>query len=359
MRIAHVLTDPHGGGGAHALTLAEASSARGDDVLFVTPEPLGLGFPHVRIAFGTLPSLARELRRADVVHCHGVRARLLALLLSRKPTVTTTHGLHALRRASRPMLTVARALTLLALRNSDAIVCVSGDDRRAVIELEASLADRAALIPNGVAPADVPTSEERRAARVQLGLGAAPTLLFLGGLRRQKNPLLAVEAVTLARRRVGGLTLLVAGDGPLGEEVRAAAGEGVALLGWRDDPETLLAATDALINSSLWEGLSLALLEALWRGRPLIVSDAPGNAEAAGDAGLVVRGDNPRDFADAIVELFTRPGLLTELGRKARARAEARFDERQMIRLTLALYDKVASGQLEREKLPERQVAGT
>jgi glycosyltransferase involved in cell wall biosynthesis len=115
----------------------------------------------------------------------------------------------------------------------------------------------------------------------------------------------------------------------------------VRLLGERDDVDDLLAAADAVVNTSRWEGLSLALLEALWRGRPLVVVDAPGNAEAAGDAGLVVRERDAAAVAAAIERLFAEPRLLEALSGRARARAEACFDERRMVAGTLALYDEL------------------
>jgi glycosyltransferase involved in cell wall biosynthesis len=155
--------------------------------------------------------------------------------------------------------------------------------------------------------------------------------------------LLAVDAVRRAQRRIPELRLLIAGAGPLRREVEIAAGPNIELLGWRDDPSVLLAACDALLNTSRWEGLPLSLLEALWRGRPIIACDAPGNAEAAGEGGVIVHGRDPQQLADAITSAFQTPGTLEELGRRGRARAVREFDEHRMATATLALYDVLAA----------------
>lgn len=343
MRVVHVLTDPCGGGGGHALALAREARTRGDTVRFVSPEPLGTEFE--TLPLGGLPSrrVRQLLRRSDLVHLHGVRAALLPVRLG-GPVIVTTHGLHALRGTNGAVGLLARAATRAALARADLIICPSKAERADVAGLDRRFSKKIKVIANGVEHADAPTLEERRAARMRLGLGeSVPVLLFLGGLRRQKDPLLAVDAVRRAQRRIPELRLLIAGAGPLRREVEGAAGPNIELLGWRDDPSVLLAACDALLNTSRWEGLPLSLLEALWRRRPVIACDAPGNAEAIGEGGVIVHGRDPQHLADAITSAFRTPGTLEELGRRGRARAVREFDEHRMAVATLALYDMLAT----------------
>jgi glycosyltransferase involved in cell wall biosynthesis len=336
LRILHVLTEPRGGGGRYAKTLARAAQARGSDVMFAAPVAIGDGFETVALA-----AVARAARNADLVHCHGVRSGLFQTLTWRKPTIVTPNGLHALERTSGLRRRVARVVTRFSLGRADAVICVSADEFRVVQGLGPTIARRARLIRNGSAPVELPGEEERRVVRGELGLDAHdPALLFVGALRHQKNPQLAIEAVVRARAHLPRLVLLIAGDGPLAPELRAADRSFIHLLGQRDDVGRLLAACDAVINTSRWEGLSFALVEALWRGRPLIVTDVPGNADAAGDAGLTVPSDID-SVTKAILTLFTTPDLLRRLGGKARRRAEQSFDERTMIEATLVLYDEI------------------
>jgi glycosyltransferase involved in cell wall biosynthesis len=257
------------------------------------------------------------------------------------PIIVTTHGLHALRAARRGTRGLfARGVTALALARARRIVCVSDDDAREVARL--GLGRRSVIIPNGVAPRPPVGDLARRRARARLGLAPeAPVVLVVGSLIHQKHPELAVEAARLARRRLPGLTLLVAGEGPARLAVERLAGPWARLLGTRDDVDDLMAAADVVLNTSRWEGLSLALLEALWHGRPIVATDVPGNAQAVGPAGLVTSA-SAAALADALVRLLSDRAMLARAAAAARARAEERFDVADMVEATLALHSQVA-----------------
>jgi glycosyltransferase involved in cell wall biosynthesis len=338
VRIVHVLTEPQGGGGVYARTLAQASVARGDDVVIAAPTPVADDLPWIKLDLRQR-RVVQALRAADVVHCHGIRAGLAGFLPAKAGVVQTPHGVHQARSKEGIARLAARSVTRAILRRADLIVCVSESERAFVQSLLPSRASSLRVVLNGVAARAPITESERAAARTMLGLTPEQrVLLFVGGLRFQKNPQLAVEAAEVARHELPQLVLLMAGGGPLDSEVAAVAGPGVVLLGERQDVGELLAAADAVLNTSRWEGLSLALLEALWAGRPLVVTDAPGNEEAAGDAGFVVPNHNPSALAAAIVEALGDDNRLAELSRRARRRAETMFDDERMIAETLPLY---------------------
>jgi glycosyltransferase involved in cell wall biosynthesis len=343
VKILHVLTEPKGGGGAYAVALARAAAARGDRVLLASPRPLAAGLPEIRLRRGSLVRLRRASRNADLVHLHGVRAALVRPLLARRHVVITTHGLHALR-ASRGLRKRAVSLaTRSLLRDLDAIVCVSEAEARDLRELRLPLA-RTHVVLNGVPAVDAPGETQRHDARRLLGIGTdAFVVLFVGSLIHQKNPHLALEAAAIARRSRPDLVLLVAGDGVLRADLENHGYDGTRLLGHRSDMDLLYAAADMLLNTSRWEGLSLSLLEGLWRRLPLVVTDGPGNDEAAGDAGLVTP-QEPDAVAAAILKLAHDPGLRAAMAERARARAESLFGEDEMVQRTLAIYDTVARG---------------
>ena len=342
MRILHVLNRPEGGGGAYAVALARAALARGDEVMLWAPRPLDAGLPEVPFHRGSLTSLRRESTGADLVHLHGVRAALTRPLLRGRHAVMTTHGLHQLRATQGLRKWVVGIVTRILLTKLDAVVCVSEAEARDLRALGFP-PQRTHVVLNGVPAADVPTEAERDEARRRLGLEPdAFVVLFAGFLVYQKNPQLALDAAALARRSRPELVLLVAGDGELRPELSVPR-EGVHLLGHRTDMQVLFAAADAVLNTSRWEGLSLALLEGLWRGLPLVVTDGPGNEEAAGDAGLVTR-QEPSDIAAALVRLAEDGELRMLLAGRARARAESCFREDAMLERTLALYDTVVGG---------------
>jgi glycosyltransferase involved in cell wall biosynthesis len=124
---------------------------------------------------------------------------------------------------------------------------------------------------------------------------------------------------------VPGLTLSLAGAGPLEGELRAAAPDGVTLLGHAGDVPRLLEEHAIVIVPSRGEGFGMVALEAAERGRAAIVSDVGGLPEIVGDTGVVVPPGNEEALAAAIVELASDPGRVQALGTAARVRAVAQF----------------------------------
>ncbi len=157
-------------------------------------------------------------------------------------------------------------------------------------------------IPNGISFDLSPVGEEtRRRLREELRLGAATVLLSVGRLDQQKNQPLLLRA--FAALDDANALLLIAGEGPLREELEALRDElGLAdrarFLGARDDIPALMAVADALVLSSSWEGLPIVVLEAGAASLPVIataVGDVP-SAIANEETGLLV----PPEDLDAL-----------------------------------------------------------
>src|SRR4051812_32175261 len=122
LRVLHLLTEVRGGGGNHVIDLARAGTARGEEVLIGA-----LGRRGRTSRFGMRASDAiRIVPRVDVVHCHGVRAAMLAPP-TRAPLIVTTHGLHGLRGPEGAPAQVSRLLTKTVLFRAARIICVSDD----------------------------------------------------------------------------------------------------------------------------------------------------------------------------------------------------------------------------------------
>src|SRR5262249_39898835 len=151
--------------------------------------------------------------------------------------------------------------------------------------------ERLALVRNGVDLPPRTPSEERATARASLGLSASDTVgLYLAALDPHKEPVIVARAALEAASKGTPVVLLFAGDGPMRGELEALAPENhtVHVLGFQSDTHRLFAAADFFVLPSRREGLSFALLEAMSHGLTPIVSDAPGNPEAVGDAGVIV-----------------------------------------------------------------------
>jgi glycosyltransferase involved in cell wall biosynthesis len=306
VRALHVL--PHRGGGAEAYLDVLGAGER-DRVALSAARTALRAAPSMAARW---PAIALRARRADLVHAHGDAAALLTLpLLRARPSVWTTHGLHLLRRRPRVAPAVRGVVAATAVT-----LCCSAAERDELARLvPPALHARLLVVPNGIAaPARVD------GARAELGLGDEVVALFLGQLEERKDPLTAVRAAGAAP-----VVLLVAGDGPLLPAVRAAAGPGVRVLGFRPDPERLLAAADIFVLPSRREGISFAVLEAMGHGLAMVVSDGPGNPEAVGDAGVVLPAGDVAAFATALTDLAADPVRRAALGAAARERVAREF----------------------------------
>src|SRR5581483_746525 len=147
----------------------------------------------------------------------------------------------------------------------------------------------------------------------------------------------------LARLEAEGLgvpwRLAIAGGrgGPERDRLAAFAAEHrmsdrVHLLLKRDDVPDLNAAADVFCMPSLWEGLPLALLEAMLAGKAIVASAASGIHEAIadGEQGLLVPPGDDAALAHALGKVLLDPNLRARLGEAARRRAEAEFTIERM-----------------------------
>lgn len=233
--------------------------------------------------------------------------------------------------------------------------CVVAVSAKVAAELVAAgvAPERLRVIRPGVDPAAFrpPTPSERRAARAQLGLREGEVaVLFVGdAVTAQKGLGTLLDA--LAEARLSRLRLLVAGRyarGPFQAHAwRLGLGERVRFLGPRPDVAVLLHAADVFVLPSRYESFSLATLEAMASGLPVVVSDARfcGAAELLrdGESGLLVAPDQPAALAAALRVLAEDEDRRACLGQAARAVAE-RQTWQAMVARYLALYEGLRRG---------------
>jgi glycosyltransferase involved in cell wall biosynthesis len=254
-------------------------------------------------------------RRVDVVHTHLVHADLHGLpaaTLARVPVrVSTKHGFNDFR-AGRAVALADRA----AARLAHAQIAISHGLARYLAETEGFAAEAFTVVHYGIEPGPEPPPPP-----------AEPRLLALGRLIPIKGFDLMLRAFALARPQVPGLRLELAGDGPLRDELRAAAPDGVSLLGHVAAVGPLYERNALVVVPSRGEGFGMVALEAAERGRAAIVSDAGGLPEivADGETGAVVPPGDAEALATAIVALARDPARVRALGEAARRRALAQF----------------------------------
>lgn len=269
-------------------------------------------------------SLLRD-HRVDLVHSHEFTMAVYGTAAARWlgiPHVITMHG-------SQYVTSKWRRQVLLrwAFRGSAATVVVSADTKRH-LEKELGLSEAMLrVILNGV-PA---RTGDRSRLRAELGVADDQiVLLAVGSLVPRKGHAVLIEALSTLGPK--SWMLAIAGGGAERERLEALAeAKGVSrqvkILGHREDVPDLLAACDIFVMPSLWEGLPLALLEAMLAGKPVVASRTSGIPEAVNDGvdGLLTTPGDVGALASALAALLADPVRRAALGAAARSRATAAF----------------------------------
>jgi glycosyltransferase involved in cell wall biosynthesis len=283
--------------------------------------------------------------RADIVHYHALGPSSLAWLprLGGKRTVVTVHGLDWRREKWGPVAArLLRACEWTATHCADTTVVVS---RTLEAHFAASGGRRVEYIPNGTV---LPGPASDRYVTAQ-GLEPGRYLLFVGRLVPEKglHVLLAAHALAVPER-----VLVVAGAGHFSdryvERCRAAANANVRFLGavLGEDLASLWQHAELVVVPSSLEGLSIALLEAMSYGRPVLASDIPENREVLDEVGESFRAGDAGDLARRLHALVGEPARLAALGAGARARIEAEYDWERVADRTVELYRSLLDGPL-------------
>ena len=312
--------------------------------------------PHHLLSSGQTAGRFAKNRGAQLLHGHGLRYAPLfaaASVTSGLPLVVSLHNL-----VPDDLTGLQRAAARAALSRATYVIAVS----RAVAQSAIAVADasRIVTIPNGIDTArfTIPDAERlarRHAMRESLGIELdAPVAVCLSRLSPEKDVTNLLEAFALCADTLAPSTrLLIAGDGRL----RASLEWHIDLLGlhgWavllggfdRERVPDLLFAADVFALSSREEGLSLAVLEAMAAGLPVVATAVGGLPEAVahGVTGLLAPPRDPAAFATALRQLLTDGGTRKLLGDAGKNRIAERFTQERMIAETFALYEWVVRG---------------
>ena len=363
-RILHI-TQPVDGGVARVVTdLVRAQLAAEIHVTVACPDDsrladalraLGADVRHWSATRSPGPLLPREVRRLarlvaaarpDVVHAHSAKAGLAARIAvrGRIPTVFQPHA-WSFEAVGGVMAALALKWERWGARWASRVVCVSEAER--ATGQRAGIAARWSVIPNGVDlerfhPAAVDTV--RAGIPLLAGAGAdpaAPLVVCVGRLCRQKGQDVLLEAWGEVVRRIPEARLVLVGDGPDAPLLRALAPGSVLFAGAADDAVPWYQAADLVVLPSRWEGMALAPLEAMACGRPVVVTDVDGASESlpAAIAGrCLVPPREPEPLARAIGDLLSDPLLRESLGHQGRHHVLTTHDVRHTADAVTGLY---------------------
>jgi glycosyltransferase involved in cell wall biosynthesis len=220
----------------------------------------------------------------------------------------------------------------------DRVICVSEAVQTVALERERLDPHRTVVIHNGVSPATAAPAGSRADARSELGYEAdVPLVGMISNLHRPiKGVPYFLDSVPLILQAVPHARFIIFGGGfgHGGHEAKlreqaAALGitEYVQFAGFRPDIERYYCALDLSVLTSLSEGLSIAVLESMKHGVPVVVTRVGGNPEVVieGKTGYLVPPRDPQAFAERVVALLRDPDLRRQMGAAARHRIAEHF----------------------------------
>ena len=297
---------------------------------------------HIDVPF----AIARLVREGGyrVVHSHTWGVYLesaLGSLLGRAPVlVHTVHGryLHyPVGAASRAKIAVRHTFERALAVAHRKIVTVS-DAIQNYVRSEVGIApSRLMTIHNGVPEAQLPRRAMRKLREA--------SFVTVGRLHAIKNYEMLLRAFASAFRTYPECRLKIAGDGPERQRLENLARElgleaGVSFLGFQNDVRGLLGESHVFILSSRYEGISIALLEAMRAGLPAIATRVGGMAEVVqdGKTGILVGNEDEAGMARAMIRLIESPDQCTRMGEQGYAHMMQDFSIRACADRYFALY---------------------
>jgi len=308
----------------------------------------------------TLISLRRLIRqrRPHIVQTSLPRANYwgrMAAALERVPVVIAEE--HNVRESSdwaRPVIERVLGPT------TDTVIAVSAAVRDAITLESASRSRPTVVIPNPVNEKRLQAQRQRAEVRGELRINPDVSLVVHVGRMDetasnggQKGHDTLLEA--LAYMRVAGRAVACAllGDGPGRASLEALAtklhvADCVRFLGFRRDVADILAAADVFAFPSRWEGMPIALMEAMWMGVPVVASDIAPDRETLGDGayGRLVPVESPAALSAAICDLLENEAERARLGQQARAHARTVFSPQQYAARVADLWEELVARKL-------------
>ena len=364
----------HGGAERHAITVMNRLEERGHDCHAIYIKSGGEQLSRIRLRDGATVCCLDAVRYFDrraladfaghiarvrpsvivAANAYALMYSALALRLSRLrvPVIVTFHSTMLLGTKEWLQMMIYRLFFWM----SDCMVFVCEKQRRYWLH-RGVVSRRNEVIYNGVDTeefCDKWNAGQRTAMRTALGFGDSDYVIGISAvLRPEKNHRQLVEAVAILRRRGIPARALMIGDGPMRAAVEAHArrlevASDVVIAGFQQDVRPFIAACDAMTLCSTTEAFSLAAIEAMALGKPVVHSEVGGAAEMIfpGQNGFLFPVGDTEALADRLAILADRT-VSSRMGKAARQVVEALFSEKTMV----DRYEKVLLQTLMRPRI--------
>ena len=318
----------------------------------------GTGREKIPGAVNRLASLLRKMK-IDIVHAHHFDQSVIAWMATRlyrkTALVIGRHYSDALYRVpSRVKRTGLFAIEELVNRAARRIIVPSTFIYQVLAEKQGVECGKIDVIPYGFEPEKYvqPGSAEVASTRKELQLSPENVVFgTFGRLHEEKGHCYLLEAFAALERRNSRVVLLIVGDGPekttLEKQIdQLKLQDSVFMLGWRRDVINLMAAVDAVVQPTLQEAFSQVMAEAMWMGKPLLITDVSGATDiiSNGVNGIIVPRGNSELLTNQMLNLAEDSSLRSRLGQAGRSYVESNLLIEKIIGRYEASYQRAVRG---------------
>jgi len=288
----------------------------------------------------------------DIVHTHSSKAGIIGRWAGRRAGVKiilhTVHGwsFNAFQQALQRKIFIC--MERISARFSSKIIVVSEHDKNEGLANRVGNAGHYRLIRYGI---DLEEFSHPDPAPIKKELGILdndPVVVMIGCLKPQKAPADFIKVALLVRKDLPQAKFVLVGDGALRPHIerlikKHRLQDAVILAGWRRDIPQVLAAADVVVLTSLWEGLPIAVLEAMASGKPVVATDTGGLKEVLidGRTGFLVPPHDVVLMSRKVVSLLKDVSLRKGMGCNARDTLGAEYMISSMARKVQALYEEL------------------
>ncbi len=290
--------------------------------------------------------------KVDLVHTHSSKAGILGRWAAKKAGVPhvihTVHGWGFYPGQFFLLRWFYQALERWAARFTDVIITVSKENLQAGLAADIGVEGRYRVIHSGIDPKEYfltlsASGKERKLLKTE----GRPTVLVLSNFKKQKSPLDVVEVAARLILKLPEVLFLWAGDGPLLPKAellirKKGLKPNFELLGWRDDVAKLLAASDILLLTSIFEGLPRVVLQAMAAGKPVVATAVSGTPEAVkeGITGYLNQPHDIQGMAENLYKGLSHPQRARKMGQAGRKALKGTFLIQEMLREIERTYEK-------------------
>ena len=280
----------------------------------------------------------------DLLHCHQYTPwvyGVLAAFGTKTKVIFTEHGRFYPDSSSWKR----KLINPWLCRITDYITAISQATKQALVGFENVPKDRIEVIYNGIKPLKI---DPIKTLKLRQKLKIPDNSLVLGTIARLdpiKNHKMMLDAFSIILKVHPDTVLVIVGDGEerenINQQIQALKlNNNVLMTGYDPQPEHYLALMDIFLLSSLSEGTSMTLLEAMSLNKACVVTDAGGNKEVIADGknGIVTTNDDAAKYAQAILQLVDDKALLNQYGEASQHRFNQLFDVTVMVKRFNDLY---------------------